>query len=97
MLYLVHQGDNMKEINALDLRKKFGEILDEVRYKKEPYIIKKNGRQIVVLVDIDVYRAAQENRQEEAFIEEYSDERIKDFLSEDKISSDIANSVRKTL
>ncbi|MSR77423.1 MAG: hypothetical protein EXS63_04270 [Candidatus Omnitrophica bacterium] len=26
----------MRELNALDLRKKFGQIMDEVRYQKEP-------------------------------------------------------------
>lgn len=87
----------MKEINALDLRKKFGEVLDEVRYHKEPYIIKKNGRQVVVLLDIDAYRASQEQFKEEAFIEEYSEERIKEFLKEDKIERPIADRVKKTL
>ncbi len=87
----------MREINAIDLRKKFGEVLDEVRYKKEPLIIKKNGRQIVVMMDIDLFRASQEKLQEDVFIEEYSDERIKEFLSEDKIDSAPAASIRKTL
>ena len=87
----------MKEINVIDLRRKFGQVLDEVRYKKESLIIKKNGRQIVVIMDIDVYRSAQENLQEEAFIEEYSDERIKEFLSGDKIDRTLFDNVRKTL
>lgn len=87
----------MKEINVIDLRKKFGEVLDEVRYKKEPVIVKKNGRQIVVLMDIEVFRAAQGHLQEEAFIEEYSDERIKEFLEEDRLDRDVAGRVRKTL
>ena len=67
----------MKEISALDLRKKFGEVLDNVRYGKEPYIIKKNGRQIVVLMDIELYKASQERFQEEVFIEEYSADRVR--------------------
>ena len=87
----------MKEISSLDLRRKFGEILDEVRYRKEPYIIKKNGRQIVVLMDIEVYRASQEHFKEEAFIEAYSDERIREFLNEDKIDPSLYEQVKKTL
>lgn len=74
----------MKEISALDLRKRFGQVMDEVRYRKEPWIVKKNGRAVMVLMDVEVYRAAQENLREEAFIEEYTDERIKAFLDEDK-------------
>ena len=87
----------MKEINALDLRKKFGEVLDDVRYGKEPYIIKKNGRQIVVLVDIDVYRASQERFYEEAFIEEYSRDRIREFQAEDKIDRSLYDQVKQAL
>ncbi|MBI3313994.1 MAG: type II toxin-antitoxin system Phd/YefM family antitoxin [Candidatus Omnitrophica bacterium] len=87
----------MKEISSLDLRKKFGEVLDEVRYRKEPYIVKKNGRQIVVLMDIDVYKASQEHFKEEAFIEEYSEERIKEFLQEDNLDPSVFDRVKKTL
>lgn len=87
----------MKEISALDLRKKFGEVLDDVRYHKEPYIIKKNGRQIVVLIDIEVYRASQERFKEEAFIEEYSEDRLKEFLTEDKIDPSLFEQVKQTL
>ncbi len=85
----------MKEISALDLRRKFGEVMDEVRYRKEPYIIKKNGRAILVLVDIEVFQAAQGNMQAEAFIEEYSDDRIREFLSEDKIDKTSVEAVQK--
>ena len=87
----------MKEINALDLRKKSGEIMDEVRYRKEPCIVKKNGRAIIVLLDIDAYRAAQENLKEEAFIEEYTEERIKEFLAEDKMNQATFKAVQKSL
>ncbi len=87
----------MKEISSVDLRNKFGEVLDEVRYRKEPYIIKKNGRQIVVLMDIDVYKASQVHFKEEAFIEEYSEERLKEFAAEDKIEKSITDKVKKTL
>ena len=90
-------GGRMKEINSLDLRKRFGQVLDEVRYRKESYIIKKNGRQIVVLMDIDVYNASQEHFKEEAFIEEYSEERMKEFAEEDKIEKSVFDKVKKTL
>ena len=84
----------MKEISSLDLRKRFGQVLDEVRRRKEPYIIKKNGRQIVVLMDIDVYKASQEHLKEELFIEEYSQKRMKEFASEDKIEQSIFDRVK---
>ena len=87
----------MKEISALDLRKKFGEVLDEVRYKKEPCVVKKNGRAVVVIVDFEAYRASQENLRDEAFIELYTDERMKEFVNEDKMDRKTAEVVRKKL
>lgn len=87
----------MKEINALDLRRKFGEIMDEVRYRKEPFIVKKNGRAVVVLIDIEAYRASQEHFRDEAFIEAYTDERIKEFLAEDKLDRSTYEAARKKL
>ena len=87
----------VKEINALDLRRKFGEIMDEVRYRKEPFIVKKNGRAIIVLIDIEAYRATQEHLHDEAFIEEYTDERIKEFSNEDKLDPAADRAARKKL
>ena len=76
-----------KEINALELRNRFGEIMEEVRYQKEPYIVKRNGRAMIVLIDIEAYEASAARFQDEAFIEEYTEERIREFLSEDKLDS----------
>lgn len=87
----------MKEINALDVRRKFGEIMDEVRYRKEPLIVKKNGRAVMVLIDIEAYRASQEHLRDEAFIEAYTDERIKEFLVEDKLDRPTYEAAHKKL
>ncbi len=86
-----------KEINALELRRHFGEIMEEVRYKKEPYIVKRNGRPMIVLLDIGVYMASKGAHQQEAFIEEYSTERVKEFLREDKVDKATLARARKFL
>ena len=86
----------MREINALELRKKLNEIMDWVQSHKEPFLIKKSGRPIVVLLDIEVYKTSQEHFQEEAFIEQYSEERIAEFLGEDKIDRKLSRDVRRT-
>ena len=87
----------MREISAFDLRKKIGEVMDEVRYKKEPCVITKNGRPVIVLVDFDVYRTARESFKDEAFIEDYTEDRIKEFLSEDKLDRATAETLHKKL
>ena len=87
----------MKEISALELRKKFGETIDRIRYQKELCVITKNGRPVIVLVDFDVYRTARESFKDEAFIEDYTEDRIKEFLSEDKLDRATAETLHKKL
>jgi len=85
------------KISALDLRKRFGEVMDGVRYRKEPLIVTKNGRPVIVMMDIELYRASRENIQDEAFIEAYTDERVKEFLAEDALDKTTAAALRKNL
>ncbi len=87
----------MKEISALDLRKRFGEVMDEVRYRKEAWMVTRNGRPVMVLMDVDLYQASKENFKEEAFIEEYSEVRIKEFMAEDKLDPAVIQSLKKQL
>ena len=86
-----------KKINALELRQRFGEIMDEVRYRKEPYIVKKNGREVIVLMDIEVYKAQCDQLAEDVFIEEYSESRIQDFLKEDTLNKSTQKRAKKLL
>lgn len=86
-----------KEITALALRQHFGQVMDEVRYRKEPCIVTRNGRPLIVLLDVEAYRALEEKRQEEAFIEEYTDERLAEFLKEDQVDTKTAKRARKLL
>ena len=86
-----------KQITALTLRQRFGEVMDAVRYRKEPYIVTRNGRPLIVLLDVEAYQALEEKRQEEVFIEEYADARVAEFLKEDRVDAQTARSVRKLL
>ena len=86
-----------KQINALELRKHFGEILEEVRYRREPYVVTRNRRPMIVLLDIDTYEASKADLQEEAFIEEYSQERIQEFLKEDRIDPELQQKAKRLI
>ena len=86
-----------KEITALALRQHFGEVMDEVRYRKEPYIVTRNGRPLIVLLDVQAYQALEAKQQEDAFIEEYTDERMAEFLKDDQLDAKAAKSARKLL
>lgn len=86
-----------KEISALELRKHFGEVMEEVRYRREPCIVKRNGRAIIVLLDIETYNGSKEGLEEETFIEDYTKERIAEFLKEDRLDPAILKKARQKL
>ena len=86
-----------KEITALELRKHFGAIIEEVRYRREPYIVKRNGRPMIVLLDIEAYQTVQERQREDAFLEAYTEERIQGFLKEDRLEQVTRTKARKLL
>ena len=84
-----------KEITALEFRKRFGEIIEEVRYRREPRIIKRNGRPMVVLIDLEAYQASEARQREDAFIEIYTDERVAELLKEDAVDRNTREQVKK--
>lgn len=86
-----------RQISALELRKRFGEVVEQVRYRKEPHIITRNGRPMVVLIDIEAYEAEESRRREEMFIEEYSRERIVEFLKADTVEQQTRRQVKQLL
>ena len=86
-----------RHVSAYEARTKFGEILDEVRYRKEPVVVEKNGRPAAVLVDLEAYQALEALREEEKFVEEYTDERLKGFLVADRLSRSELARVKKKI
>lgn len=86
-----------KRVSAYEARTRFGEILDRVRYRKEPVIVEKNGRPAAVIVDLEVYQGMEALREEEKYIEEYSDERLKKFLAADRLAPREHRKIKKFL
>lgn len=86
-----------KRMSAFEARTHFGEVLDNVRYKKEPVIVERNGRPAAVIVDLESYQAMEGLREEERFIEEYTDERLRGFLAADRLSKEESKKVKRLL
>lgn len=42
----------IKTISAYKARINFGQLIDDVRYNKTPYVVEKNGRPAVVIIDV---------------------------------------------
>jgi len=45
----------IREISAMDARKNFGEILNEVKYRHDSILIKKAGKPIAAIIDVDLF------------------------------------------
>ena len=46
----------IREITAMEARRNFGELLNEVRYGKNSILIKRAGKPIAAIVDIDLFK-----------------------------------------
>ena len=46
----------IREITAMDARKNFGELLNEVKYRHDSILIKKAGKPIAALIDVDLFK-----------------------------------------
>jgi prevent-host-death family protein len=86
-----------QRISAYRARTRFGEVLDAVRYRKEPVIVEKNGKPAAVIVDLEAYQALESLREEERFVEDYTTERIREFLAADRLTTGQAQRIKKYL
>jgi|YNPMSStandDraft_1061717.scaffolds.fasta_scaffold24573_5 hypothetical protein len=82
-----------QSINMLDFRKSPGSILNEVFYGKKRIILERDKKKLAALIPIDFYEKLFESED----IELYSDERIKEFMKEDKLSEKLKRKVKKLL
>lgn len=53
----------MKTLSALEVRKKFGSVLDMVAEKRIPIAIARGGKRLVVMVPADEYEKRMESRE----------------------------------
>jgi prevent-host-death family protein len=54
-----------KELNALKIRKSLGEILEEVYYRGEEYIIKRGKKPMAVLIPVDEFDSFKKQREKD--------------------------------
>jgi len=53
-----------KRVSAMQARRQFGQLLEEVYYRNHDVVIERAGRPMAVLVSLDQYRRWQEQRDE---------------------------------
>lgn len=81
----------IKSISMLDLRKKPGQVLDETYYKKYRFLVKRNQKAMAVIIPIEDFKRYFEDED----IELYTDDRIREFLKEDRLTPSQKAKLRK--
>ncbi len=70
-----------KTLDALDVRRRLGEVLNEVRYGQQSVIVRRAGKPMAAIMPIEVYEALTSIPDDS--IELYSAARIKEFRAAD--------------
>lgn len=82
-----------KELTALKIRKSLGEILEEVYYRGEEYIIKRGKKPMAVLISVTEFDTLKKQRQKDMQIFSKIRERAKGVTSKE-IEADVEVAVR---
>ncbi|OGW43504.1 MAG: hypothetical protein A2Y66_08115 [Nitrospirae bacterium RBG_13_41_22] len=82
-----------KELNALKIRKSLGEILEEVYYRGEEYIIKRGKKPMAVLIPVTEFDNLKKQRQKDMQVFNKIRERAKGIPSKE-IQADVEEAVR---
>ena len=82
-----------KELSALKIRKSLGEILEEVYYRGEKYIIKRGKKPMAVLIPINEFDNFKKQRQKDMQVFDKIRERAKGIPSKE-IEADVQGAVR---
>jgi prevent-host-death family protein len=87
----------MKNVTALDLRKKLGSILDDVSKKGEQVMISRANKALAVLISVDEYEEKVLKKNRERRLKEISTEmdRWKERHLEETVNIDIVKAIRE--
>lgn len=83
----------LQAISMLEFRRKAGEILDETFYQKGRFLIKRKKKPMAVLIPMEDYQAYFDD----ADIEIYTGQRIKEFEKQDRVSKALLAKVKRIL
>lgn len=61
-------NETSRKVSAFDARTHLGELLDYVRYSKNPCLIERHGKPVAALIDIDVFQKGALQKQYQEWI-----------------------------
>ena len=82
-----------QSISMLDFRKSPGETINEVFYNKKKIILERGKKQMAVVVPIGLFQKLFQDED----VEMYSNERLREFEKEDKITDRLSIKLKKLL
>ncbi|PIU37295.1 hypothetical protein COT02_01620 [Candidatus Roizmanbacteria bacterium CG07_land_8_20_14_0_80_34_15] len=82
-----------QSISMLDFRRSPGETINEVFYNKKKIILERGKKQMAVVVPIGLYQKLFQDED----VEMYTNERINEFVKEDKITQKLSIKIKKLL
>ena len=82
-----------QSISMLDFRRSPGETINEVFYNKKKIILERGKKQMAVVVPIGLYQKLFQDED----VEMYTNERINEFVKEDKITEKLSIKIKKLL
>lgn len=85
----------LKKATAMDVRKNFGEILNEIQYRHDTVVITKAGKPVAALVDIDLFEKIRQMRTQ---FDKLSAELAASYKEVDPVAAEkeIAEAIKKT-
>jgi len=83
----------MKSLNALALRRKFGGVIDEVCLNKEPLVITRANKPLVVMLSYDEYKDLTRKNEEARQKITRTVQKIKDWATEHEEEVENLNAV----
>lgn len=81
----------LKSISMLELRKKPGQVLDETYYKKYRFLVKRNQKEMAVIIPVEDFKRYIEDED----VRLYTAGEIRDILKEDRLTSKQLEKARK--
>jgi len=83
-------------VNMLDFRRNIGRIVDRVYYQKQKYLIRRKDQVMAALIPIEDYNLYLKDADADK-IEDYTQERIKEFRKNDQLSPRLKKKLKQIL
>ena len=83
-----------KTISTIQLREKLGEILDQIYYRGDKFIIERKGKSLAVIIPFEEYQKGREYRERSFAVYQKMWEANKEYSAEE-VEKDVAEALKE--